>query len=138
MLRYLDNAENVNTHPNENYARLLRELGDALSVFLADLKGKGLLDRVAVMVFSEFGRRVEENASGGTDHGAAGPVFLAGGPVRAGLHGKRPSLRRLHRGDLAFEVDFRRVYATVLEEWLGHDSRALLGRSFPLLDLFRA
>ncbi len=120
------------------HERLLREMGDAVSAFLADLKAQGNLGRVTLMTFSEFGRRVKENASGGTDHGAAAPLFLAGGGVTAGLLGKMPSLapRDLDDGDVKFNVDFRSVYATVLEKHLGVKSDPILGRAFPLLQAY--
>ena len=118
--------------------RLLREMGDAVTAFLADLKAQGNLGRVTLMTFSEFGRRVKENASGGTDHGAAAPLFLAGGGVTAGLLGEMPSLapRELDDGDVKFNVDFRSVYATVLEKHLGVKSDPILGRAFPLLKAY--
>jgi uncharacterized protein (DUF1501 family) len=118
--------------------RLLREMGDAVSAFLADLKAQGNLGRVTLMTFSEFGRRVKENASGGTDHGAAAPLFLAGGGVTAGLLGEMPSLapRDLDDGDIKFNVDFRSVYATLLEKHLGVKSDPILGRAFPLLKAY--
>ncbi|HEX7449545.1 MAG TPA: DUF1501 domain-containing protein, partial [Pirellulales bacterium] len=94
--------------------RLLRELSEALKAFLDDLKTAGLDDRVLVLCFSEFGRRVAENASQGTDHGTAGPVFLAGSRVRAGLHGATPNLADLVGGDLRMSLDFRQVYAAIL------------------------
>jgi len=118
--------------------RLLREMGESVSAFLADLKGQGNLGRVTLMTFSEFGRRVKENASGGTDHGAAAPLFLAGGGVQAGLLGEMPSLaaRDLDDGDVKFNVDFRSVYATVLEKHLGVKSDPILNRAFPLLKAY--
>ncbi len=120
------------------HERLLREMGDAVSAFLADLKAQGNLGRVTLMTFSEFGRRVKENGSGGTDHGAAAPLFLAGGGVTAGLLGEMPSLapRDLDDGDIKFNVDFRSVYATVLEKHLGVKSDPILGRAFPLLKAY--
>jgi uncharacterized protein (DUF1501 family) len=113
-------------------------MGDAVSAFLADLKAQGNLGRVTLMTFSEFGRRVKENASGGTDHGAAAPLFLAGGGIQAGLLGEMPSLaaRDLDDGDVKFNVDFRSVYATVLEKHLGVKSDPILGRPFPLLKAY--
>src|SRR5262249_51619263 len=103
------------------HANLLRELGGALKAFLDDLAASKLAERVAVLCFSEFGRTVKENGSAGTDHGTAGPVLLAGPGVRAGLVGEAPSLLDLdpRHGDLRVGLDFRRVYATVLEDWLG-------------------
>ena len=105
--------------------------------FWNNIKAQGNLDRVLVMTFSEFGRRVEQNASGGTDHGAAAPLFLIGSSVKAGFAGRHPSLapEDLFRGDLKFTVDFRSVYATVLERWLQTNSQPILGRAFPVLDV---
>jgi uncharacterized protein (DUF1501 family) len=97
-----------------------------------------LAERVVLLCFSEFGRRVEENGSQGTDHGTAGPVFLAGPPVRGGLVGDTPRLLDLEHGDLKMGVDFRRVYAGVLRDWLGLSPRAALGGDFEPLPLFRA
>ena len=94
-----------------------------------------MADRVLVLCFSEFGRRVQENASAGTDHGAAGPVFLAGPAVKPGLLGAYPSLTDLDDGDLKPVVDFRRVYATILESWLGLPSTSALGGTFQPLPL---
>jgi uncharacterized protein (DUF1501 family) len=117
------------THAGQEYVHreLLREVSKAVGRFLADLKGRRLDERVVVLLFSEFGRRVEENAQRGTDHGAAGPVLLAGTPVRGGLIGPPPDLADLDQGDLRFAIDFRRVYATLLDRWLGVPSRSVLG-----------
>jgi uncharacterized protein (DUF1501 family) len=117
---------------------LLSELAGALAGFFAELAAAKLADRVAVLAFSEFGRRVEENASQGTDHGTAGPVFLAGAPVKGGLVGRTPSLLDLEDGDLKMGIDFRRVYATVLEDWLGLPAKVSLAGDFEKLPLFRA
>jgi len=91
-----------------------------------------------VLVFSEFGRRVAENGSNGTDHGTAGPVLLAGPCVRPGLHGLYPSLLDLADGDLKMTVDFRRVYAGVLEGWLGLPSKEALSGTFAPLPVFQS
>jgi len=115
---------------------LLRQLSEAVQALLSELRGSGDLQRTTVMAFSEFGRRVEENASEGTDHGTAGPMFLAGGSVRAGLHGKRPDLTNLQDGDLQFSTDFREVYAALLERWLKVDSAEILHQRFSPPDLF--
>lgn len=127
------------THTNQSGTqdRLLREVGDALRALLGDLKAQGNLARVQLMVFSEFGRRVKENASGGTDHGAAGPVLVLGGKSKGGVIGTYPSLKPadLDRGDVKFGVDFRSVYATLLERHLGVASAPVLGRQFPLIEL---
>jgi uncharacterized protein (DUF1501 family) len=136
---YYVNQGGYDTHSNQTQAhqRLLGDFSGALAAFCRDLKKRGLLDRVLVMSFSEFGRRVQENASGGTDHGVAGSMFLAGGAVKAGIHGQYPSLneRDLDKGDLKHHVDFRSVYATVLENWLRTPSQPILGRAFPKLEV---
>ena len=119
-------------------AELLAELSGGLKAFLDDLAAAGLAERVAVMCFSEFGRRVQENDSHGTDHGTAGPVLVAGPGVKAGLIGPTPRLLDLQDGDLKMGVDFRRVYAAVLEDWLGLPSKPSLGQAFDKLPLFRS
>src|SRR5579859_5325969 len=126
------------THVNQLNAhqRLLKDLGDSVKAFVDDLKGQGNLSRVLVMTFSEFGRRVAENANSGTDHGAAAPMFIVGEKVKAGLMGQAPSLAPgdLFEGDIKYNVDFRRVYAGVLEGWLKTASAPVLGRKFePLI-----
>ena len=90
------------------------------------------------MTISEFGRRAKENASAGTDHGAASVMFVAGGAVKGGVHGDYPSLTDLEDGDLRFHTDFRRVYATLLDRWLGIDSAPILGDRFAPLDILQA
>jgi uncharacterized protein (DUF1501 family) len=117
--------------------RLLEQLGQGLDAFVKDLTQKGLLDRVLVMTFSEFGRRVAENASGGTDHGAAAPMLLIGSAVKPGIHGQHPSLTDLDQGDLKFQVDFRGVYATVLEQWMGVASQPILGDRFSGVEILK-
>ena len=123
-------AGQLNTH-----TRLMGEFNDAVAAFIADLKQQGNFERVLLMTFSEFGRRVQENANGGTDHGAAAPMFVVGGAVKAGLFGKYPSLTDLDRGDLKFNTDFRNVYGTVLDKWLKAPSQVVLGRKFPALGI---
>ncbi len=127
------------THSNQAAAHsgLLSELGDAIAALMTDLQQRGHDKRTAVLTFSEFGRRVRENASRGTDHGTAAPLFIAGGAVRAGLTNKHPGLTELDQGDLKFSTDYRNVYATVLDKWLGIDSTPILGKSYDSLDLFR-
>ncbi len=131
--------DGYDTHADqaEAHGNLLGQLSEALAAFRRDLAGLKLADRVVVMAFSEFGRRVDENASGGTDHGAASNLFLFGSPVRGGLVGKYPSLAQLGEGDLVFNTDFRSVYATLLDRWLGCPSEKTLGATFPALDLIR-
>jgi uncharacterized protein (DUF1501 family) len=128
------------THSGQtgSHDRLLKEMGDAVAAFLGDLKAQGNLGRVSLMTFSEFGRRVKENASGGTDHGAAAPLFLAGGGIKAGLLGKMPSLdpKDLFQGDVKYNTDFRSVYATVLEQHMGVKSAGILRTQFPLLGAY--
>ena len=127
------------THTNQagTHDRLLKDLGDAMKAFVEDLKAQGNFERVMIMTFSEFGRRVAENASGGTDHGAAAPMFIVGNKIKAGLLGKYPSLAKedLFQGDLKFTTDFRTVYAGVLEGWLQTKSDAVLGRKFDPMSL---
>ena len=112
--------------------QLLQDLGDSTKAFVEDLKAQNNLQRVLVMTFSEFGRRVAENANGGTDHGAAAPMFIVGDKVKAGLLGKYPSLapQDLFQGDIKFNMDFRSVYAGILEDWLKTPSAPILGRQF--------
>jgi uncharacterized protein (DUF1501 family) len=120
------------THAGQagRHANLLRQLGDALKAFHADLKAQGNAGRVLTMVFSEFGRRVAQNASGGTDHGTAAPMYFVGDMVRPGLLGDHPSITRLDQGDLVFNVDFRCIYAAIIEDWMGADSTAILGGAY--------
>ena len=111
---------------------------DAVSAFLLDLKRIGRADDVVVMVFSEFGRRVPENVSLGTDHGAANLMFVAGSSVQGGHYGDIPSLTELDEGEnLIHTTDFRRVYATMIGGWLGHrDTRELLKGDFEPFSMF--
>jgi uncharacterized protein (DUF1501 family) len=129
------------THAGQfgTHYQLLSELSGALGAFLKDLTGSKLAERVAVLCFSEFGRTVKENGSAGTDHGTAAPVFLAGPGVKGGLVGATPSLTDLdpRHGDLKVQTDFRRVYAGVLEDWLGLASKDALGGSYERVELFR-
>ena len=124
-------------HANQlgNHCALLHQLSESVSAFVHDLKRDKLLDRVLLMTFSEFGRTVKENGRRGTGHGAAAPVFLAGGKLKGGLIGARPSLTDLDNGAPKFHTDFRRVYATVLERWLGFESRTVLDKQFQPLDV---
>ena len=128
--------DGFDTHAQQagSHQALLGELSSAVRAFFQDLKGHSLDDRVVLATFSEFGRRVKENGSLGTDHGAASQVFLAGPTVKGGLHGKHPSLTDLVEGDLKFHTDFRSVYATLLSKVLGWPAETILGGTFPLLD----
>lgn len=126
-------ANQLNAHQN-----LLAAFSEGVSAFYKDLKMNGQADRVVMMAFSEFGRRVQENASNGTDHGTAGPMFLIGDGVNPGCHGHYPSLTQLERnGDLVHNVDFRSVYATVLENWFDVRHAPVLRKRFPTLNLIR-
>ncbi len=127
------------THVNQPalHRRLLSYAFDGVNGFLQDMERIGQADRVVVMIFSEFGRRVPENANLGTDHGTANVMFMAGKPVRGGHYGQMPSLTRLVDGDnLQFTTDFRRVYASAIQNWLGLDSTRILGGEFKPVDLF--
>jgi uncharacterized protein (DUF1501 family) len=105
---------------------------------MKEMEQQGQLKRVALLAFSEFGRRVKENASRGTDHGAAAPVFVCGGQVQAGVKGKYPSLTDLDDGDLKFHTDYRRIYAALLKDWLKVDPLPILGDGHKPLELFTA
>jgi len=126
------------THANQVYTheQVLGSVASGVASFHKDLDAKGLGSKVTVMCFSEFGRRVKENFSRGTDHGAAGPMFVSGGGVKGGLYGGYPSLADLDDGDLKFTTDFRRVYATVLEKCLNAESSVVLGDKFEPLTFF--
>ena len=115
--------------------RLLAELSDGLAAFYADLAAHGNDRRTLTMTFSEFGRRVAENANRGTDHGEAAPMFLVGGGIKGGLYGTHPSFERLDNGDVTFTTDFRSVYATVVEKWFSRSANGVIAGSFPTLSL---
>jgi len=118
------------------YANLMGTLGDGLGAFYTDMRNQGLSNDTTVIVFSEFSRRISENGSGGTDHGAAGVMMVLGGSVRGGLHGTSPSLApgnptlENSSGDVHYETDFRSVYATLLDNWLGVSSVSVLNGDF--------
>ncbi len=125
-------------HANQrdNHASLLRHLSESVAAFIDDLARQNLLDRVVLMTFSEFGRTVAENGRKGTDHASAAPVFLAGGRLKGDIIGDHPSLTELENGGPTHHTDFRRLYATVLEAWLGFDARAAVGEGFEPLEVF--
>jgi len=127
------------THTNQRGGQdnRLKELSDSLKAFTDDLKAMGVFDRVMIMTFSEFGRRVAENGSRGTDHGAAAPMFLMGGKVKGGLLGAEPSLAPadLTDGDVKYNTDFRSVYASILQDWLKTNSLPILGKQFPTMPI---
>ncbi len=120
-----------------NHAILLNNLASSLAAFLNDLKKRQVLDRVCVLVFSEFGRRVAENGGAGTDHGAAAPVLLYGGKLQGGILGSAPNLEKLNDGNLVHQIDFRQIYASILNDWLRVDAQRVLGQKFEPLPLFR-
>ena len=132
--------DGFDTHANQvgTHAALLTELSDSVAAFHKDLASAGQADRVALLAFSEFGRRVAENGGQGTDHGAAAPLFVVGPVAKKGLVGDHPSLESLDDGDLKHHTDFRRVYASLLENWLGIPAEPVVGPGQVPLDLFRA
>jgi uncharacterized protein (DUF1501 family) len=121
----------------ESHAGLLSEVGQAISHLFNQLRPNGHADRVVLLTFSEFGRRVKENGSKGTDHGAGSCLFVAGPAVQGGAVGEHPKLDDLDSGDLKHAIDFRRVYATLLDQWLGVDSRTVLGGKFDHINLLQ-
>lgn len=133
-------AGGFDTHARQldSHARLLGQFGQAVHAFQREIESIGRGQEVSVMAFSEFGRRASENASQGTDHGKAGPMFVVGQGVAGGFLGQAPALDSLDEGDVPFSIDFRRVYATLLDDWMGSDSGKILGTSFEKLPLFRA
>jgi uncharacterized protein (DUF1501 family) len=124
------------THANQprQHADLLGSLADGLAAFYQDLALQGRDKDVTVMTFSEFGRRTKENGSAGTDHGAASSLLVLGGGIKGGICGDYPSLSDLDDGDLRFHTDFRSVYATLIDKWLGSNSQPVLGGQFKHLD----
>ncbi|KIL41872.1 transcriptional initiation protein Tat [Gordoniibacillus kamchatkensis] len=129
---YYTQVGGFDDHANEKeqHARVLKEVDGAIAAFYSDLASLGLQDRVVTAVFSEFGRRVKENGSGGTDHGTAAPLLVVGGRVQGGLYGEYPSLSNLDNGDLKYNVDFRSVYYTLIEDWLKGDAKSVLGKTY--------
>lgn len=134
---YFASLGGFDTHGNQatQHTRLLGTLSTGLAAFQRDLEAHGLDGQVVTMTFSEFGRRPSENESHGTDHGTAAPLFVMGSRLKAGLHGTAPSLNLAKNEDLTFGTDFRRVYATVLDRWLGCPSEPVLGGKFEPLGI---
>jgi uncharacterized protein (DUF1501 family) len=121
------------THTNEvqRHNRLMKQYAEATNAFLENLKQKNKLENTLIMTFSEFGRRVEENAAYGTDHGTAGNVWLLGGKLKkAGVLNALPDLQNLNVGDLVYKEDFRNIYTTILDNWLGANSKSILGSQY--------
>lgn len=135
---YRNNAFDTHVFQNNVHRRLLTYTSDAVSAFVRDLERIGRADDVALMIFSEFGRRVPENVTLGTDHGAANVMFVVGNGVKGGHYGEVPSLTKLAEGDnLAYTTDFRRVYQTLISEWLEHGgSDDILRGEFKTFDMF--
>lgn len=134
---YQGNSFDTHVQQADLHSRLLMYTADATRAFMEDLKRIGRADDVAVMMFTEFGRRVEENGSLGTDHGTATPMFIFGKGVKGGLYGQHPSLTDLDDGNMKMTTDFRRVYATMIKEWLGYDdTEAVLKGPFEPLGVF--
>jgi len=132
-------GNNFDTHVQQAdlHSRLLMYTADAVRGFVDDVKRLGRGDDVAVMIFTEFGRRVEENGSLGTDHGTATPMFIVGKGVKGGLYGNAPSLTNLDDGNLKMTTDFRRVYATMIDGWLGcAETPAILKGQFETFKVF--
>lgn len=124
------------THAGQRgrHDRLMQQMSEAVVAFQRDLAAQGNADRVLTMAFSEFGRRAQENGGGGTDHGTAGPMFLIGPCVKPGLHGPAPNLADLDKGNLKFSIDFRQVYAAILERHLAMQARPVLGGDYAAFD----
>ncbi|CAN5486915.1 DUF1501 domain-containing protein [soil metagenome] len=135
---YYASLSGFDTHVRQagQQERLLTTYSEAVNALVSDLKASGNFDRSLIMTFSEFGRRVEENASGGTDHGTANNLFLMGGKLKTpGFFNKTPDLKKLDQGDLIYEIDFRQVYSTVLKNWLGTNDPNIIGKDFAMLKL---
>ena len=140
---YLTSLSGFDTHANQlaSHAKILKQLSEAVTSFQADLEQMGVADKVVLMTFSEFGRRVEENGSRGTDHGSAAPLFVIGKPVTGGIIGGNPNLGNLDKnGDLLHQYDYRQIYATILQDHLGLSNakaETILGRNYDTLGLFQ-
>ncbi len=131
---YYTTLSGFDTHVNQKprQERLLRELSESIGAFVAGLDEGNYMDDVLILVFSEFGRRVAQNASNGTDHGCANNILLIGNGLKdPGVYNDPPDLRNLDKGDLKYQVDFRSVYATILNNHLNGNAKKILGREFP-------
>ncbi len=134
---YRHNAFDTHVQQADQHQRLLSYVSDAVAGFMKDMERIGRADDVTLLVFSEFGRRAAENTSLGTDHGTANHMYIIGKAVKGGHYGNAPSLTNLDEGgNLRFTTDFRRVYGTLIEGWLGADSKALLGGQFQTFPVF--
>lgn len=132
-------AGGFDTHARQadTQAKLLTGFGNAVNAFQKEMEALGKADKVVTLVFSEFGRRASENASQGTDHGQAAPMFLIGNQIKGGVHGPIPDLQNLVDGDVAFTQDFRGVYAATLDQWMGGDSAVVLGQAFAPVEVYK-
>jgi len=132
--------DGFDTHSRQAEAHrdLMQQLGEGISQFFQTLQQSKNDQRVVLMTFSEFGRRVQENGSKGTDHGSGSSLFVVGPAVQGGLVGEHPSLKDLDQGDLRYHTDFRRVYATLLDNWLGVDSKTVLNGKFEPMGFLKA
>ncbi|WP_207428374.1 DUF1501 domain-containing protein [Pedobacter sp. SYSU D00535] len=130
---YYVSLSGFDTHTGQlgQQGRLLKQYSEAMACFIKELKGTGKLDDTLVLTFSEFGRRVEQNASNGTDHGTANNLFIFGGKLKKpGIYNEAPDLTNLENGDLRYKIDFREVYATVLDKWLDVEDNGILNKKF--------
>lgn len=136
---YRNNAFDTHVYQSDVHARLWTYTSDHIAAFMKDIARLGRAQDVVLMAFSEFGRRVKENTSQGTDHGTAGPAFMIGAPVAGGHYGKMPSLTDINDGNMVFTTDFRRVYATAIRSWMGHsDAASVLRGAFEPLPIVKA
>jgi len=134
---YRNNAFDTHVYQGDLHARLWSYTSDHIAAFVADMERIGRGDDVVLMAFSEFGRRVAENTSLGTDHGTAGPAFVIGKPVTGGQYGAVPSLIDLDDGNLKFTTDYRRIYSTLIQGWMGHDhASTILKDQFSSIPMF--
>jgi len=132
-------AGGFDTHARQidAHGKLMENFSNAVTAFQTEMEAIGKADKVIVLVFSEFGRRVSENASQGTDHGAAGSMFVIGSKVKGGVYGGSPNLTDLQDGDIKYKIDFREVYASALDNWMGGDSELVLGQKFSPLAIIK-
>jgi len=137
---YYTQLGGFDTHAQQKnqQARLLKQYADGVKFLVDELKKSGHFDNTLIMTFSEFGRRVGQNASQGTDHGTANNLFIIGNSVKSGFYNELPDLADLDNGDLKYSLDFRRVYATILKEWLQVDAAQILKRNYTSLSFLRA
>jgi uncharacterized protein (DUF1501 family) len=132
-------AGGFDTHARQidAHGKLMENFSNAVTAFQTEMEAIGKADKVIVLVFSEFGRRVSENASQGTDHGAAGSMFVIGSKIKGGVYGGSPNLTDLQDGDIKYKIDFREVYASALDNWMGGDSELVLGQKFNPLAIIK-